>query len=172
MCSNAPPEAEALLKEKYPNDSIASWALRFTFDFEGVITVLSGMSTIEQMRENIEIFKNPRSLTKEDKEILEKVITIYKQKGPYKTSDFTKYEKLKYHGVPVSTILNSYNSVQIQPRPDFSCDNTYFRNRVLEDGHFDIFNGIPKQKVVMDDGTDITEMVEEAVKWMSEHIAG
>lgn len=50
----APPQSVAdILKAAEPEASAASWALRFAADLEGVITVLSGMSNVEQMRDNL-----------------------------------------------------------------------------------------------------------------------
>lgn len=40
---------------------------------------------------------------------------------------------------------------------------------MLEEGHIDCKKEIPKQKVVLEDGTDITEMVENAAKWLADH---
>lgn len=54
-----PPEPVArILREADPNASYVSWALRFAFGIDGLITVLSGMSSIEQMRDNVGIWKN------------------------------------------------------------------------------------------------------------------
>ena len=40
-----------------PEKSLASWAYRFCYNLPGVLTVLSGMSTIDQVRQNIADFK-------------------------------------------------------------------------------------------------------------------
>ena len=49
-----PPEPVAeILREANPDATFASWALRFALGVEGVMVVLSGMSTIAQMEENI-----------------------------------------------------------------------------------------------------------------------
>lgn len=167
--ANLPKEGETLLKSKDPKATMASWALRFTMDLPDVIAVLSGMSTLDQMRENINLFKNAKPLNADEKDTLKKVVSECKKTGPYKTCDFSKYSKLKYHGVPVSAILDAYNSAQIQPKPDFALDDIYLRSRMLEDGNIDCKNPLPKQKVVMNDGEDITEMVEEAVSWLTKH---
>ena len=54
-----PPEAvEKLFKAAEPEASVASWAVRFAADLEGVITVLSGMSTLGQMEDNLSYMKN------------------------------------------------------------------------------------------------------------------
>ena len=68
-----PPENVAkVLKEVEPDSSCASWAVRFAADLEGVITVLSGMSNIEQMRDNLSYMKGFTHLTPEEKKVIER----------------------------------------------------------------------------------------------------
>ena len=45
-------------KDAEPESSAASWAVRFAANLEGVITVLSGMSNVEQMKDNLSYMKN------------------------------------------------------------------------------------------------------------------
>ena len=45
------------------DQSYSAWALKFAADLDGLITVLSGMSSLEQMEENIKTFKGFTSLT-------------------------------------------------------------------------------------------------------------
>ena len=63
-------EAEALLKEAHPDWSIASWALRFVKSLPQVQVVLSGMSTLSQIQDNVATFEEEGGLTEKDKEIL------------------------------------------------------------------------------------------------------
>jgi predicted aldo/keto reductase-like oxidoreductase len=59
-----PPKPVAdILKAANPDASFTSWALRFCLGLDNIITVLSGMSTLEQMRENIEICRTATPLT-------------------------------------------------------------------------------------------------------------
>ena len=74
-----------------------------------------------------------------------------------------------YHGVPVSAILQAYSICQIQPDPGFSDDNNYLKNAFAEAEHIDFHAGLEKQEVITDDGRNITEMVEKAVAWLTEH---
>ena len=51
-----PEEAEALLRSIHPDDSAASWAIRFATDLEHVELVLSGMNSMEQIADNMRDF--------------------------------------------------------------------------------------------------------------------
>lgn len=56
------PEVQKILKNANPNVSFASWAVRFAASLDGIITVLSGMSNIQQMEDNISYMKNFKPL--------------------------------------------------------------------------------------------------------------
>ncbi len=70
------PELEEMYKAVRPSASIASWALRFVGSLPGVMTILSGMSTEEQMKDNIETFRHFEPLSEEEKKLVDKVRTI------------------------------------------------------------------------------------------------
>lgn len=69
-----PAGIEALMKEARPDKSIASWALRFAGSLPGVMTILSGMSAIEQMEDNIKTFRDFEPLSSEEKTIIEAAV--------------------------------------------------------------------------------------------------
>ena len=70
------PELEAKYKAVQPNKSIASWALRFVGSLPGVMTILSGMSAEEQMRDNIGTFTHFEPLTEDEKALVDQVRAI------------------------------------------------------------------------------------------------
>lgn len=164
-----PEEAEAVLKAIHPDWSIASWSVRYCLEKEDVIAVLSGMSTLEQVIDNTTTSNEAKPLTDQEKEALEKAMTIYRESAPIKQSEIDTYKGLMYHGVPVSAILQAYSICQIQPDPGFSDDNNYLKNAFAEAEYVDFHNGLEKQTVITSDGKDITEMVEKAVAWLTEH---
>ena len=72
MLATPPESVEKILKAAEPEASTASWAIRFAANLEGVITVLSGMSNIAQMEDNLSFMKDFNGLTDSEKETLDK----------------------------------------------------------------------------------------------------
>lgn len=72
MLATPPKSVEEILKASEPEASSASWAIRFAASLEGVITVLSGMSNVEQMEDNLSYMRNFDSLSEKEKETLDK----------------------------------------------------------------------------------------------------
>lgn len=74
-----PDEAYKLLKEKEPNLSIASWAIRFAASLENVYMVLSGMTALDQMQDNLSYMEDFKPLTQDEHELCLKVAEIIKK---------------------------------------------------------------------------------------------
>lgn len=70
--ANPVPEVREILKAANPNASFASWAIRYVASLDGIVTVLSGMSNVEQMEDNLSYMKDFKPLSKEEQEVIYK----------------------------------------------------------------------------------------------------
>lgn len=77
---NLPDDAKKVL-EDLNGGSVASYAIRFAAGFEGMMMVLSGMSSLEQMQDNISYMKDFQPLNEKEKEAIKKVQKIFASKN-------------------------------------------------------------------------------------------
>ena len=79
MLATPPESVQKILKEGDPDASCASWAIRFAADLEGVITVLSGMSNLEQMQDNLSFMTDFAGMNEQEKETIRKAQEALRQ---------------------------------------------------------------------------------------------
>lgn len=72
MLATPPEPVQKIFKEAEPEHSVASWGVRFAANLEGVIAVLSGMSSVEQMKDNLSYMKNFNGLSAAQEEVIKK----------------------------------------------------------------------------------------------------
>lgn len=167
--ANVPPEAEKILRNANSKLSAASWAIRFGASLDGVITVLSGMSSLAQVQDNISYMKDFQPLTAAEKAMLiDKVVPLLKMSGPLKCADYSACEGIAANGMPVAGVLDAYNSCMIQPDPTFSAENNYYKTfrfaAKIPDGQIWIGG-----ELIDKNGVDVTETVRIAERWLMEN---
>jgi len=74
--ANIPEKAVKLFNSFNPDMSIPSWAIRFAASLEGVFMVLSGMSNMEQMIDNISYMRDFKPLMQQESDTVKKAIDI------------------------------------------------------------------------------------------------
>ncbi|WP_299526227.1 aldo/keto reductase [uncultured Methanobrevibacter sp.] len=75
---NIPDKASEILNNYSSDLSIASWGIRFAASLDGVISVLSGVSNLEQLEDNLSYMKNFKPLTDDELKIIDDVVEIIK----------------------------------------------------------------------------------------------
>ncbi len=78
--ANVPPKASELFNKADADLSVASWAIRFAASLDKVITVLSGMSNIEQLNDNVSYMKDFKPLTEDEVKMCFEVAEIISNK--------------------------------------------------------------------------------------------
>ena len=68
--ANPPRDVKALLTDYAPDASPASWAIRFVASLDGILSVLSGMSNIAQMEDNLSYMRDFQPLSAQEMEVI------------------------------------------------------------------------------------------------------
>lgn len=74
------PEANEALLTVQPERSVASWAIRFAAGLDNVLTVLSGMTSMEQVTDNVATIADFAPLSQKEQKALNEALDIYKRK--------------------------------------------------------------------------------------------
>lgn len=74
--ANVPEEAAELFKKYDESMSISSWAIRFAASLENVMMVLSGMSNIEQVADNVGYMQDFKPLSPKEEEMVRQAADI------------------------------------------------------------------------------------------------
>lgn len=106
--SNVPQKIMVRLKERRPEDSVASWAFRFAGSPNGILTVLSGMTYMEHLQDNLRTFSPLEPLTPEDLDFLEETALLM-QGYPTIPCNDCKYCMPCPYGLYIPAILIHYN---------------------------------------------------------------
>lgn len=70
--ANPIPTVKQIFDEADPNASYASWAVRYVASLEGILTVLSGMSNVEQMEDNLSYMRNFKPLDETEMAVIKR----------------------------------------------------------------------------------------------------
>lgn len=106
--SNLPQHIVARLKQRRPEDSVASWAFRFAGSPKEVLTVLSGMTYMEHLQDNLRTYSPLVPLTDEDYGFLEETAQLIK-KYPTVPCNDCKYCMPCPYGIDIPAVLLHYN---------------------------------------------------------------
>ncbi|MCL2286978.1 MAG: aldo/keto reductase [Firmicutes bacterium] len=105
--ANLGPEADAMLKAVRQNDSHAAWAFRYLQSLDNIPVILSGMSNINQIKENIKIFSKHDPLSPEEAALLDKVLETIVDRVPCTTCGYCTEDCPQNLDIP--TLLMMYN---------------------------------------------------------------
>lgn len=72
------PKANEMLKTAHPDWSIASWAFRWLLRLDNVQVILSGMSTMDQIIDNVATFSSMCPLSDEDAALLDEACQLFR----------------------------------------------------------------------------------------------
>lgn len=96
------------LKEREPQNSVASWAFRFAGTHPGVLCVLSGMTYMEHLQDNLKTYSPLVPLTESDLAFLEETAVLMQEYPTIPCNDCQYCMPCPY-GIDIPAILLHYN---------------------------------------------------------------
>lgn len=104
---------EAKLKALRPEESTAAWGFRFLQGLPNVTMVLSGMSNMEQMADNVKTFSQEKPLSKEETSLLLEIAEGMKDSVPCTACRYCCDGCPK--GLDIPGLIRTYNELRVAP---------------------------------------------------------
>ena len=122
MLANPPEQVAAVLKGANPDASLASWAIRFAASLDGVIAVLSGMSTLDQMKDNVSYMENFKRLDESERAAVEEARKVLASIPiiPCTTCDYCA--KVCPQNIGISGSFTAYNVLTLYKDKKFAAN--------------------------------------------------
>jgi len=100
-------KADAIMKSARPDDSMAAWAFRYLQSLDNLPVIVSGMSSLEQLKENLALFAQHNPLTQSEAELLRQVVESITELVPCTTCGYCADDCPKQLDIPM--LLTMYN---------------------------------------------------------------
>lgn len=124
--SKLPEHLVARLKQRAPEANVASWAFRFAGSFPRVLTVLSGMTYMEHLQDNLRTYSPLVPLTDDDRLFLDQTADLMKQYPTIPCND-CKYCMPCPYGIDIPAVLIHYNKCVNEGNLPTSKENVNYR---------------------------------------------
>ncbi|MGI6736998.1 MAG: aldo/keto reductase [Anaerovoracaceae bacterium] len=127
LLADVPPAAKAIFRRLAPRRSDASWALRFAAGQENVALVLSGMSSEEQLRDNMDCMTDFRPLDKAEQEAVREAAAVIAQDIEIPCTGCSYCVDGCPAGIPIPRYFSLYNGWKKAADPDWSPESAYYQ---------------------------------------------
>ena len=128
LLADVPDDVREMYSELEPSFSPATWAIRFAASVEGVETVLSGMSDMEQLEENISCLDGFTVFDDEHRDM------IGRAKASIRSYFAVPCTACRYcmgscpNDIPIADYISLYNAEKANPKEGFSLQKAYYGN--------------------------------------------
>lgn len=115
---NIPAKAAEKLKAECPEDTQASFGLRWVANKPLVFTILSGMSNLQQVKENIDTFVNYRPFTEKEEKTAHEIAQIIQSQGAINCTACKYCMEVCPRGINIPAIFGLYNLYKASAQPN------------------------------------------------------
>jgi len=104
----------AMLKAQRPDESEAAWSLRYIEDILGVSMILSGMSNMPQLEDNIKTFSTGGPLSEQERALLEQMAEDMKKSIPCTSCHYCVDGCPQ--GLDIPMLMHQYSDIRFDPK--------------------------------------------------------
>jgi len=130
---NLPDEAKSILADRDSRASTASWAFRFAASQDGVVMVLSGMNSLEQVEDNAKTFAHFKPLDKQEEELVFEAARIVNSQTAIECTACEYCTHGCPQGIPIPAYFAIYNNA-MRTTGSFSSQTVYYNNAAIDHG--------------------------------------
>ena len=154
-----PQRGADILKAAEPDMSVVSWAYRFCYDLPNVITVLSGMSTLDQVKENVSEWKAAKPLSDSDRKVLGQALVALQSVGLIDCTNCRYCAKDCPAGVKIPEIMSLLNLEKMTENREFVKSQYSWQ---AKDGYASMCTQCGSCEDMCPQGIGIIDLLEEA----------
>ena len=132
--AKVPADAEGLFRAVRPDMSVPSWAIRFAAGLDGVFMVLSGMSNLEQLEDNVSFMERFRPLNAEERLTVNKVSGVIKGTGAIACTACRYCTENCPKNIPIPDYFSLYNLHLIEGKNGWSSQFNYYEALTADHG--------------------------------------
>ncbi len=112
---NLPEKAKAIY-DAMNNGSYASYAIRYAASFKNMVCILSGMSTFDQMKDNVSFMEDFKPLSEEEFKAVDQVVSVFKEQNmiPCTACRYCVDENHCPKMIPIPDVFAAYNAKKTQ----------------------------------------------------------
>ena len=128
ILANVPDGVREMFESVRPGMSPASWAIRYAASLDNVETVLSGMSTMDQMEDNLSFMRDFEPMDREEMETVKKAVREINDSLAIPCTACRYCEEMCPKDIPIADYFSLYNAENYHPHLEFFLNRHYYRN--------------------------------------------
>ena len=111
------PEIDGWFKDAAPDKSVASWALRWAASPDGILAVLSGMTTMDQLKDNLATINDFTPITDAEQKLLDKAASELLSKTLVPCTECRYCIEDCPMGIDIPAMISVYNDFSLSSSP-------------------------------------------------------